>query len=323
MTKRIFPWIFLCLVFQLILHGSAAADSKDLNIAMVLWRGETKAEAGFKDTLDALGYSVAYTVYNADQKRPVLASKLRHEFSPGIKHFDYAYSFGTTASQMARGIVNNRIPHIFNIVTDPKASGVVESLESTGGNVSGVSHRISLDLQIKLALQIKRFKKIGFFFNPRENNSEIIGERLGELGKEYGFEVIGFRSAPNTELLKIHLQKLVDTPSMVDAVYLPLDSYIVSNAAIIGETLKRANIMSIGAQKEYIDNGALIGIVPDYYRLGVVAAKILDRHRRGEKLENIPVHTVEKPILIINETTRKFLDISIPEILLKKAMCIE
>lgn len=323
MKKDHFPWILLCLFVQLILHSVPIAGATDLNIAMVLWRGETKAESGFKETLDSLGYSVVYTIYDADQQRPDLARKLRHEFVPRIKQFDYVYSFGTTASQVAKGIVNDRIPHIFNIVTDPKASGIVDNLEFTGGNVCGVSHRVPLELQIKLAFQIKKFKKIGFFYNPREKNSEITSKRLGELGKKYGFEVIRFRSAPNTDLLMNHLKKLVETPSLVDSVYLPLDSHIVSNAAVIGETLKRAKIMSIGAQKEYIDHGALVGIVPDYYKLGEVAAQILDRHYRGEKLENIPVYTVEKSILIINETTREGLNISIPETLLKKAMRIQ
>ncbi len=318
MKKKISVWIIACLA----LSSCVFAGPQNLKVAMVLWRGETKAEFGLKDKLKELGYSVHYTIYNAEQNRSNLAHMLRMGLEPKHKQFDYIYSFGTTASQMTRRVVLDRIPHIFNIVTAPKEAGIVENMDSTGGNVSGISHSSSLELQIKSALQIKKFTKIGYFFNPREENSKITLEQLDSIGKNYKFEVVIFRCAPNSEMLLNYLQKLVETPSTVDAVYLPLDSYIISKASVLGEKLKIAKIMSIGAQKDYIDNGALLGLIPDYYQLGTVAAGIIDRHRKGEKLENIPVHTVRKPTLFINETTRKALGISISIELLKKATII-
>jgi len=114
------------------------ADTQELKIAMVLWRGETKAESGFKDGLKELGYSVRYTIFDAEQNR----TKLDEILAPGLSHFDYVYSFGTTASQVTRRRARNRIPHIFNIVTAPVESGIVKSMESSGGNVSGVSPMI-------------------------------------------------------------------------------------------------------------------------------------------------------------------------------------
>ena len=61
----------ICLAFIILLTFSisAFASGKTLRIAMVLWRGETKAEQGFKDGLKELGYSVDYTIMNAAQDR--------------------------------------------------------------------------------------------------------------------------------------------------------------------------------------------------------------------------------------------------------------
>jgi len=143
-------------------------------------------------------------------------------------------------------------------------------------------------LQIEAALKIKRIKKIGLFFNPREKNATIIYDKLIAIAKDFNFEVAGFRSPPGSRRLEKYLQKLTNKSLIVDAVYLPLDSFIISNARLIGSQLRAGKIMSIGAQKEYIDKGALMGTVPDYYQLGKIASAIMDRHQKGEQLEKYP-----------------------------------
>jgi putative ABC transport system substrate-binding protein len=92
---------------------------------------------------------------------------------------------------------------------------------------------------------------------------------------------------------------------------------------LIGSRLKTAKIKSIGAIKRFIENGALMGVVVDYYQLGKTAAGILDRHQKGEKLQNIPIKRVEKPYLVINKTTSDILNINIPEAVLEKATIVK
>ena len=55
---------FYCLLIFVIFYlplSSLAASSEQLNIAMILWRGETSAEEGFKAGMKEFGYSVNYT----------------------------------------------------------------------------------------------------------------------------------------------------------------------------------------------------------------------------------------------------------------------
>lgn len=199
----------------------------------------------------------------------------------------------------------------------------MQSLEASGGNISGVSSGIPLSLQIETALKVIPFKSLGLFFNPREKNSEIQREELYELAKSLHFAVIDFRSPPVQNMLQENLQKLIDQSLVVDVVYLPLDSFLVSNAELIGPQLRVAKIKSIGSIKDYIEHGVLMGLVPDYYALGKVAATIVDRHRKGEPLSHIPVQRVKEPLLMINITTAKLLNVTIPENLLKKAILVE
>ncbi len=322
MKNTVFRLLFLTLVILLVVSNSLLASEKSLTIAMILWRGETRAESGFKDGLKELGYSAEYIIVNADQdikKLGVLLSKLKPKFD----NFDYIYTFGTTVSRRTRVIINDRVPQIFNVVTDPVGAGIVQGMKSSGGNISGMSNAIPISVQIKSALEVIKFNKLGIFFNPREKNSMIIRKELYNIAKDFDFEVIDLRSPPVQKMLQENLQKVIDKSILVDAVYLPSDSFLVSNAELIGSKLRAAKVKSIGAIKSFIENGALMGVVFDNYQLGRTVASIVDRHQKGEKLQDIPIEKVEEPYLIINKTTSDILDIKIPEAVLKKATIVE
>ena len=322
MKNIVFRLLFLILVTLLVFSNSLLAGEKSLKIAMILWRGETRAESGFIDGLKELGYPVEYIIINAGQdikKLGLLLSKIKPKFD----EFDYIYTFGTTVSRRTRVIVNDRVPQIFNVVTDPVGAGIVQGMESSGGNISGMSDAIPISVQIKSALEVIKFNKLGIFFNPREKNSMIIRKELYNIAKDFDFEVIDLRSPPVQKMLQENLQKVIDKSILVDAVYLPSDSFLVSNAELIGSKLRAAKVKSIGAVKNFIENGALMGVVFDNYQLGRTVASIVDRHQKGEKLQNIPIAKVEKPYLVINKTTSDILNIKIPEAVLKKATIVE
>jgi len=292
--------------------GGISANIKEIRVAMVLWRGMTDAELGFQQALSDLGYITHYTFLNGEQSRAGLATQLRTELVPHLSDYDYIYSFGTTATQMVKVINHASIPHIFNIVTDPVGAGIAKSMESAGLKLSGVSHRISLDSQIENAQKIKKLGKVAFFFNPREKNSESIRTELLGIAQQHNFDIQEFRSPPVKRMLQKNLKRLQEYPTGIDAVYFPLDSYLVSEASLIGQSIKAVDILSIGALKEYVSEGVLIGLVPDYFNLGREAASILDRHMKGEALSNIPICTKTNPKILINETTRKLLGVDIP-----------
>jgi putative tryptophan/tyrosine transport system substrate-binding protein len=299
------------------------ANAKDLKIAMILWRGETEAEKGFQQGLKEFGYSVQYTVMNAGQDRTELGRLLREELSPKLNNFDYIYVFGTTVASATKSIVQDKVPQIFNIVADPVGAGLVQSAESSGGNIAGVTNEIPLSLQLQTALKIVPFKRLGLLFNPREKNSMLVRDKLSEVARRSRFEIVDLRSPPAQEMLQENLQKLRDKSIAVDAVYLPTDSFLVSNAQLIGSELRAAKIKSIASIDTFIEKGALMGVVPDFHELGKAAAMIVHRHQQGTKLKDMPVQAAKKPHLMINKTTSKALNIKMPDALLKQAVIVE
>jgi len=323
MNRLLLILFSFCSIVLVPLHHSALAAAKDLKITMVLWRGQTEAEKAFQQGLKELGYSVQYTVVNAGQDRTELGRLLREEVIPNINNTDYLYVYGTTVASAAKSIVPDKVPQIFNIVADPVGAGLVQSAESSGGNIAGVTNEIPLPLQIQTALKIFPFKRLGFLFNPREKNSMLVRDKIAEVAKQSRFEVVDLRSPPAQEMLQENLQKLRDKSIAVDAIYLPPDSFLVSSAPLIGSELRAAKIKSIASIGTFIEKGALMGVVPDYEELGKAAAMIVHRNQQGTKLKDMPVQAAKKPLLMINKTTSRALNLKIPDALLKNAVTVE
>lgn len=316
---RLFISLFLILV---LFSSPATAAGQQLRIGLLLWRGETRAEAGFKDGLKELGYSVDYAIFNSEQSEKKLGTLL-HSINENIDAYDYIYTFGTTVSRRAKIVIAGKIPQLFNIVTDPITAGIVESLVSPGGNISGASDAIGIAEQLNHAMQLLSFKRLGFFFNPREKNSMIIRDELHGFGDTSGIEIVDFRSPPVHDALSRNLQQLIDNPDFVDAVYLPADSYLVSEAKNIGLQLRKAKLISIGPVNSYIEYGVLMGVVGDYYQLGRAVANIVDRHQKGEDLGKIPVQQNQNVTLMINRTTAGLLGVKIDTSVYAKAVVVD
>jgi ABC-type uncharacterized transport system substrate-binding protein len=312
-------WLLILVLF---VGASASAADRELRIAMLLWRGETEAEAGFRAGFEELGYHTTFEIHDAAQDLSKLGAILR-SINNNLIAYDYIYTFGTTVSRRAQVVIGGKLPQIFNIVTDPVGAGIVASLDSPGPTIGGGSDRIGIAAQLDEVGRLITFKKLGFLFNPREKNSLITRDELHRYGKEKGLEVIDFRSPPVDQILLRNLQMLNDSPDMVDAVYLAPDSYLSSEGELIGSHLRQAKIISITQIRSLIEHGVLIGITGDYFELGRAVASIVDRHQKGMAFENIPVEHFSSLKLLINKSSADLLGLSLDESLPPNAQLVD
>ncbi len=316
-------FIQLVLMTAAVLPAVSAKAGRQLKIAMVLWRGETQAEKGLKDGLKQFGYSVEYTTYNADQVKDRLAEILRHEIYPRATDFDYVYCFGTTAIAMAKEILGNKVPQLFNAVNAPVEAGIVNSMDAPGGNVSGVTNMVPIEKQLEQASRLVSIKRLGIIFNPREKNGVLRAEELSAISRRLNFEVFELNVSPGAHKLEKTLRKLVEKEVEVNVVYLASDSFVISQAEYIGEKLALAKIPSIAAQEESVRGGALMGYVPDYYELGRLAAGIVDQNQKGIKMGDIPIAMSRNPRFVVNKQTCEMMGIKLPPDLAADTKLIE
>ncbi|WP_156120295.1 ABC transporter substrate binding protein [Aeromonas finlandensis] len=270
-----------------------------LTIAMVLWRGETSAEAGFRAELIRLGYQATITTYNANQDRATLAAMLRQQLEPKLAEYDYIYTFGTTATAMTKSLVANRKPLIFSVVSDPVGAGFWAEDKRQNKMVAGTSNMVPMALQLANASKyLPTGKRLLVPFNPREQNTRLVTDMLIAEAKRYHWHVATWRIAPDPKRLNNELQRLqVDAKN--DIVFLAADSYLLSIAPRLLAALNDAGIPTICSAELFVEHGCTVGTISSYTLLGKMAANIIHLNQQGTPLQDIPLQLDAQPKLVL------------------------
>lgn len=137
----ILRYLLCTLLLAALLCPLPAAARERVEIALVLWRGETEAEKGFRQRLAASpDYEVAITTFDAAQNKEKLKQILAG-LDP--KRFRLVYTFGTLATQAALQQTRD-IPIIFNIVQRPVEGGIAADMARPGGRATGASNLVPM-----------------------------------------------------------------------------------------------------------------------------------------------------------------------------------
>ncbi len=195
-------------------------QAQTYQVAMITWRGETPAEKGFMEELNACPLTVGVTPYHAGQDIEKL-----HDIISMIEkqRVDLIYVFGTTASKAVLSRIKTT-PVVFNIVSRPVDSGIIAGWESSKNNATGASNKVSAVNSLKTLKKVVNFKQLGIIYNPKEQNSVIQCHTVKGLQAQLGFLLKEFRISCETDIPGV----LPGLKGQVDAVFLPSDSMIKS-----------------------------------------------------------------------------------------------
>jgi len=288
-------------------EDSSAAEHK---ILMLLWRGETDAETGFRDRLAASGKNIEFTVFDAEQDIGNLSNYLRNN-ADELLTYDLIYTFGTTAAKATRQAVRDRVPHVFNIVSDPVRSQLVESYENRGWNRAGLAVSSTIVQQVDLVESLGLLQNVAFVFNPKEENSE---DDWGVANREIqarGASAFFMRLNAETDVAQ-QVAASFHGQGDVSAVMLPSDSLIVSRAAELMVTFNAIGVPVFAATPKLLSEGAVAGLTSDYIERGESAAELAlaileDGSAYG--VNSVPM----RPTLMINTDAAAYFDITPPD----------
>lgn len=310
------------LILIIIFSVLGCTFKKKVKILMVLWRGETFSEKGFKNAIESLEWETQFEIFNADQDLENLEKYLDNtDFSK----FDIIYTFGTTVTKSVLKR-NKEVPIVFSAVSDPVKQGIIKSWEKPGENITGTTTTVKTDLQIEMIQKIIKPSRIAVLYNERESNSVLEAEDLKRSAERYDILVdieIGKISSLHEEgEAEMYLEAAAAriSENNFDLVYLPSDSYLISKSEILGKLLKKYNLKSYGNASVYMKNGILFGLVPSYRQMGEKAAHFAVRIINGEKAGEIatdymPLSSLE---LLVNKNTLTDLELTLPENLDKR-----
>jgi putative ABC transport system substrate-binding protein len=210
------------------------------------------------------------------------------------------------------------IPTIFNVAGDPVQQGLVASLAQPGGNLTGVTFLASelgakrLELLHELAPSATR---VAALINPAETaNTELRDAQTG--AQSLGLQ-IQVHSADNTREIEAAFQSMArERP---DALYVQSTPLFVARQVQLVHLATLHRLPAAYGLREFVEAGGLLSYgasIADAYRLiGVYAGRIL----KGAKPADLPVVQASKFELVINASTARMLDLSVPPTLLRLA----
>jgi putative ABC transport system substrate-binding protein len=278
-------------------------------IMMILWRGETEVEQGFRRQLREEGIDAELIVRDAEQdlKRiPDFVTEAKAERP------DLIYVWGTPATlalvgprgeaDPARHVTD--IPVVFTMVSAPVAARLVDASRLSHRNVTGTSHTVPVSDQIKAMLAYRPFSRAAIIYNPAEISSVI---NVKELRDEANLRSVTLIEEP------VPLVGGVPDPDALPALvaglaardpqflYLGPDSFIGGNSPAITEQALKLGLPTFTATEYALKAGsALFGLISPYAVVGQLtarlAARILDA---GAAPGSIPVETLERFSLVI------------------------
>lgn len=302
-------------------------------IMMILWRGETATEEGFRAQLRDENIAARLSIRDAGQDVSRVA-----EFAAEAKAArpDLIYVWGTPATLAMvgrRGEVDparhiTDIPVVFTMVSYPVVSKLVDGSRLSGRNITGTSHVVPVADQLRAMQSYRKFSRLAVVYNPAEANSRINVAELRQQAQLQGFTLIEeavplVRGKPDASGLRAIVARLMGRDPHF--LYLGPDSFIGANSATITSAALELGLPTFSATEAPLRSAsALFGLVSRYDNVGrLTAHKAAQIVRDGLDPGAIPVETLARFSLLVRMDVAKRLSFYPPIALLDYAELVE
>ena len=226
---------------------------------------------------------------------------------------------GGDPSPLAAKRATSTIPIVFGMGSDPVNSGLVESFNRPGGNVTGVTLLTNLMEPKRLGLLrelVPGVSLIGVLLNPTFGPAALQLRQIEEAAHAINQRIVIAKAGTDEELNAAFAALVKES---IGAMLVTADPYFNVRRQRIVDFAERQHLPAIYQFREFAVDGGLMsyGIdLPDVYRqFGVYTGKIL----KGTKPAELPVLQPTKFETVINLKTAKSLGIKISDNLLSLA----
>ncbi len=208
----------------------------------------------------------------------------------------------------------SEIPVLFTAVTDPVASGLIDSADAPGANLSGTSDMNPVKEQVDLLVKIlPEAKKVAVMYCSSESNSAA----QYELAKT-ALEALNIECVQKTVSAVDEAKSAVESlEGEVDAIYIPTDNTLADAMTLVSEAAKNVGLPIICGESGMVKDGGLATYGIDYYVLGKqtaeMAVKVLESEDMLATVASMPVvYQTEGNEIAVNTDTAAALNIQIP-----------
>jgi putative ABC transport system substrate-binding protein len=210
------------------------------------------------------------------------------------------------------------IPIVFAATADPVGTGLVASLAHPGGNVTGLSvqHTDLAGKRLELLREIvPNLRRLAIMANVGNPAAMLELSEVQVAARTLGLEVatIEIRRAEDIALA------FEEVKGRAEALYVCVDALLFFHRIRINTLALAARLPTMHANREHVATGGLAHYGANYPDLFRRAGDYVDKILRGAKPADIPVEQPTKFDLVINLSTAKALELTIPESFLLRA----
>lgn len=232
---------------------------------------------------------------------------------------DMIIPIATGAAQSAAAATQD-IPIVFAAVSYPVKAGLVEDMNVTDKNITGVSNAIAIEEIFKLSQKITPdVKTYGFIYNTSEVNSVASTDRAKSYCDENGLKYLEATITNSSELLQA-VQSLV---GKVDAIFVPNDNTVASAMPVLSAEAIKAGIPVYAGADSLVKDGGFATVGIDYKVLGKQVGEMAARILEGQSIKDNHVEVINQYSNIINMTTAKALKLELDQQTIKDFKIIE
>lgn len=226
---------------------------------------------------------------------------------------DVIVAISTPSAQAALN-ATKQIPIVYTAVTDPKIAGL------SGKNITGTTDMSPLEEQLNLLKNLlPKAKKVGFLYNPSEQNSVSLLKQFTILAKERQLQVIE-KGVNTVNDMNLALNSLL---GQVDVLYIPTDNLVTSSESLLIQQANRKNVPVVASVESSVKKGALATVSIDYEKLGYQTGERILEILKGKSPNQIQVEGLRETTLVINERIAKKYGISVKQEVFKGAVLYE
>jgi putative ABC transport system substrate-binding protein len=226
---------------------------------------------------------------------------------------------GGISAALAAKEATATIPIVFANGSDAVKFGLVASVKSPEGNITGVSfiNNVLGSKRLQLLREVaSKARTIGIMMNPNNPSTELDFNDVHSAASSLGLQILRVNAGSEREFDKAFADL---AERRVEALMVNSDAFFFTRRAQLVELTARLAVPTMFELREWALSGGLMSygtsIAEAYRKAGVYTGRVL----RGEMPRDLPVQQSTKFELVINLKTAKVLGITIPPTMLALA----
>jgi putative tryptophan/tyrosine transport system substrate-binding protein len=227
---------------------------------------------------------------------------------------------GPTPPALAAKSATRTIPIVMTAVGDPVRLGLVASLARPGGNVTGVSFDVGLEVFAK-GLELFRecvpkLRRVAVLANPTNPAQAVAMADVTAAARSLGLPLRVVETA-GPDAFDAAFASIAN--DRVDGLLILIEPLFLVHRARLADLARHYRLPTMYAVRESVEAGGLMSygpsLIDSYRRAAVFTDKIL----RGAKPSDLPVEQPTRFELVLSQKTAKALGVTIPRALLLRA----